>query len=72
MFVVKSARAAALKVLLAHFPNVPFLMRDARQTFDAETESDLPAAMEELRTRLQSDLRSLNSIDTASTVNTNE
>jgi len=57
MSAVKSARAAALEILLAHFPNVPFLMRDIERSYEHDVVRDLPNAMSELRERLEGDLR---------------
>jgi hypothetical protein len=56
MSVPPSARAAALEILLAHFPNVPFLLRDLERTYAAEVVRELPNAMSELRERLESEL----------------
>jgi hypothetical protein len=57
MSVATNARAAALKILLAHFPNVPFLMRDIERSYEPDVVRDLPNAMSELRERLESELR---------------
>lgn len=57
MSIAMSARAAALKILLAHFPNVPFLMRDIERSYEPDVVRDLPKAMLELHERLKSDLR---------------
>ena len=57
MSVAPSARAAALKILLAHFPNVPFLMRDIERSYEPDVVRDLPIAILELRERLESELR---------------
>jgi hypothetical protein len=70
MFVATSARAAALKILLAHFPNVPFLMRDIEQSYEPEVVRDLPSAMSELRERLEGELRQAQAPDAADSVST--
>jgi hypothetical protein len=57
MSAAMSAREAALKILLAHFPNVPFLMRDIERRYGPDVVRNLPAALSELRERLESDLR---------------
>ena len=59
MSVAPSARAAALEILLVHFPNVPFLLRDLERSYAAEVVRELPNAMSELRERLESELRRL-------------
>lgn len=73
MSVALCARAAALEVLLAHFPNVPFLMLDLEKTYGPDTARDVPAALAELREKLESELRHvLASSDTANTAHTIE
>ncbi len=57
MSVVNSARAAALEVLLAHFPNVPFTMLGIEETYGPDTVRALPGALNLLREELQADLR---------------
>ena len=59
MSAATGARAAALEILLAHFPNVPFLLRDLERSYAAEVARELPDAMAELRERLESELRRL-------------
>jgi hypothetical protein len=59
MSAATDARAAALEILLAHFPNVPFLLRDLERSYAAEVARELPNAMSELRERLESELRRL-------------
>jgi len=56
MSVQPSAHAAAMEILLAHFPNVPFLLRDLERSYAAEVVRELPNAMSELRERLESEL----------------
>jgi len=70
MSVAPSARAAALKILLAHFPNVPFLMRDIERSYDPDVVRDLPIAMSDLRERLESELRHVQAPDAADSVST--
>jgi len=70
MSVAPSARAAALKILLAHFPNVPFLMRDIERSYEPDVVHDLPIAMSELRERLESELRHAQAPDAADSVST--
>jgi hypothetical protein len=53
------ARAAALEILLAHFPNIPFLLRDFERSYAPEVARELPKAMSELRERLENELRKL-------------
>lgn len=67
MFAANNPRAVALKILLAHFPNVPFLMRDIERSYDPDVVRDLPNAMSELRERLEGELQMLNAADNAST-----
>ncbi len=56
MSIAMSAKVAALKILLAHFPNVPFLMRDIERSYEPDVVRDLPSAMSELRERLEGEL----------------
>ena len=65
MSVATNARAAALKILLTHFPNVPFLMRDIERSYEPDVVRDLPNAMSELRERLESELREAQAPDAA-------
>ena len=65
MSVAPSARAAALKILLAHFPNVSFLMRDIEHSYEPDVVRDLPNAMSELRERLERELRQAQAPDAA-------
>jgi hypothetical protein len=59
MSVPPSARAAALEILLAHFPNVPFLLRDLERSYAAEVVRELPNAMSELHEQLEREFRKL-------------
>jgi len=70
MSVAMSAQAAALKILLAHFPNVPFLMRDIERRYEPDVVRDLPIAMSELRERLEGELRQAQMLDAAVNVST--
>jgi len=70
MSVALSARAAALKILLAHFPNVPFLMRDIERSYEPDVVRDLPIAMSELRECLESELRHAQTPDAADSAST--
>ena len=70
MSVAPSARAAALQILLAHFPNVPFLMRDIARSYEPDVVRDLPTAMAELRERLEGELRQAQVLDAAVNVST--
>jgi hypothetical protein len=51
-----NARAVALKILLAHFPNLPFVMRGIERSYEPAVARDLPSAMLELRERLEGEL----------------
>ena len=70
MSVATSARVAALKILLTHFPNVPFLMRDIERSYEPDVVRDLPMAMSELRERLEGELRQAQVLDAAVNVST--
>jgi hypothetical protein len=71
MSVAMSAQVAALEILLAHFPNVPFLMRDIERGYEPDVVRDLPIAMSELRERLERELRqALQASDAADNLST--
>jgi len=70
MSVATSARVAALKILLTHFPNVPFLMRDIERSYEPDVVRDLPIAMSELRERLEGELRQAQAPDVADSAST--
>ena len=70
MSVATSARVAALKILLTHFPNVPFLMRDIGRSYGPDVVRDLPIAMSELRERLEGELRQAQVPDVADSAST--
>ena len=70
MSVAPNARAVALKILLAHFPNVPFLMRDIGRSYEPDVARDLPTAMSELRERLEGELRQAEAIDVTDSTST--
>jgi hypothetical protein len=70
MSVATSARVAALKILLAHFPNVPFLMRDIKRSYEPDVVGALPSAMSELRERLEGELRQAQAPDVADSAST--
>ena len=70
MSVATSARVAALKILLTHFPNVPFLMRDIERSYEPDVVRDLPIAMSELRERLEAELRQAQVLDVADIAST--
>jgi hypothetical protein len=70
MSVATSAREAALQILLAHFPNVPFLMRDIERSYESDVVRDLSNAMSELRERLESELRQAQAPDAADSAST--
>jgi hypothetical protein len=52
----KTARAAALEVLLAHFPNVSFLALGIENVYGAQVAEELPEAMAALRAELEHEL----------------
>jgi hypothetical protein len=58
----KTARAAALEVLLAHFPNVSFMALGIEDVYGAQIASELPAAIAALRAELEGELRRVTSI----------
>jgi len=70
MSVAMNAQVAALKILLAHFPNVPFLMRDIERSYGLDVARDLPIAMSELRERLEAELRQAQALDVADSAST--
>lgn len=72
MSVAMSAQVAALKILLAHFPNVPFLMRDIERSYEPDVVRDLPIAMSELRERLEGELRKAQAPDVAVSASTSK
>ena len=53
----KTARAAALEVLLAHFPNVSFLALGIEDVYGDKIARELPSALAALRAELESELR---------------
>jgi hypothetical protein len=58
----KTARAAALEVLLAHFPNVSFLALGIENVYGAQIARELPAAMAALHAELERELCRVTSI----------
>lgn len=55
----RRANIAALEILLAHFPNVRLVMRDIDRAYAEDVARNLPAALNDLRERLKSELRAL-------------
>lgn len=55
----RRAGIAALEILLAHFPNVRFVMRDIDRAYAEDVVCNLPAALNDLRERLKNEMRAL-------------
>ncbi len=64
---VRTARASALEVLLAHFPNPSFLMLGIDKLYGAEIAEKLPEALAGLRMEMERELGRITS--TANTTN---
>lgn len=58
----RSVEAVALEIVLAHFPNVPFEMRDADIVHGPEIAARLESALLALRGRLEAELEHMRSI----------
>ena len=57
-----SVQVAALEIALAHFPNVPFEMRDAEIVYGPEIAAGLAPALLALRGRLEAELERLRAV----------
>ena len=57
----KTARALALEVLLAHFPNSALVARGIEQVYGKGIARELPRQMQKLKRELQNELRKVNS-----------